>query len=197
MIDAAFHVGNRSISVECVADVSPVPGKIRIDVSHCGICGTDLHAYHGKWINVLANAASMDTKCPRSSIACHFRVYQRSWVAAEANAVYIPGYKLETAVTTAAQQRANRNYRARLEQRGFKRFEVMALETDRELLRTLARRLAEDGPEADRARTAVRELVADEPPKPGVILSALRRSPLVGADLDLSRARVDGRRVDL
>ncbi len=100
-------------------------------------------------------------------------------------------------MATAAQQKANRNYRARLEQRGFKRFEVMALETDRELLRTLARRLAEDGPEADRARAAVRELVVDEPPKPGGILAALRRSPLVGADLDLSRARVDGRRVDL
>ncbi len=101
-------------------------------------------------------------------------------------------------MTTAAQQRANRNYRARLEQRGFKRFEVMALETDRELLRTLARRLADDWPEADRARAAIRELVADEPPqKPGGILSALRRSPLVGADLDLSRARVGGRRVDL
>lgn len=100
-------------------------------------------------------------------------------------------------MTTAAQQKANRNYRARLKQRGFKRFEVTALETDRELLRNLARRLAEDGPEANRARALVTELVADEPPKPGGILKALRRSPLVGADLDLSRARIDGRRVDL
>ncbi len=100
-------------------------------------------------------------------------------------------------MTTAAQQRANRNYRARLEQRGFRRFEVMALEADRDLLRILARRLAEDGPEADRARAAVKALVADEPPKPGGILAALRRSPLVGADLDLSRPRVAGRRVDL
>ncbi|MCE2520249.1 MAG: hypothetical protein J4G15_10600 [Alphaproteobacteria bacterium] len=100
-------------------------------------------------------------------------------------------------MANAAQQRANRNYRARLEQRGFKRFEVMALETDRNLLRTLARRLAESGPEADQARAAVKALVADEPPKPGGILAALRRSPLVGADLDLSRPRVQGRRVDL
>ena len=46
-------------------------------------------------------------------------------------------------MTNAAQQRATRNYRARLEQRGFKRFELMALETDRDMLRTLARRLAE------------------------------------------------------
>ena len=100
-------------------------------------------------------------------------------------------------MTNAAQQRATRNYRARLEQRGFKRFEVMALETDREMLRTLARRLAEDGPEADRARAAVKALVTDGQQKPGGILAALRRSPLVGADLDLSRPRVEGRRIDL
>ena len=97
----------------------------------------------------------------------------------------------------AAQKRAIRNYRARLTQRGFTRFEVMALESDRELIRTLARRLAEDGPEAERVRTAVKTAVVGEPPKSGGILRALRRSPLVGADLDLSRPREEGRRVDL
>jgi hypothetical protein len=96
----------------------------------------------------------------------------------------------------AAQKRAIQNYRARLTQRGFKRFEVMALESDRELIRSLARRLAEDGPKADQAREAVRSLVAGQP-KTGGILAALRRSPLVGADLDLSRPREPGRRVDL
>ena len=97
----------------------------------------------------------------------------------------------------AAQKRAIQNYRARLTQRGFKRFEVMALESDRELIRSLARHLAEDGPEAEQIREAVKTLVAGEPPKPGGILAALRRSPLVGADLDLSRPREEGRRVDL
>jgi hypothetical protein len=96
----------------------------------------------------------------------------------------------------AAQKRAIQNYRARLTQRGFKRFEVMALESDRELIRSLARRLAEDGPKADQAREAVRSVVAGQP-KTGGILAALRRSPLVGADLDLSRPREPGRRVDL
>ena len=100
-------------------------------------------------------------------------------------------------MSTAAQQRATRNYRARLAQRGLKRFEMMALESDRELLRALARRLAEDGPEADRARTEVRALVAGNPPKPGRILEVPRCSPLVGADLDFSRPRVEGRRIDL
>lgn len=96
-----------------------------------------------------------------------------------------------------AQKRAIQNYRARLTQRGFTRFEVMALDSDRELIRTLARRLAEEGPEAEQVRTAVKTAVAGEPPKPGRILTALRRSPLVGAELDLSRPREEGRKVDL
>lgn len=55
----------------------------------------------------------------------------------------------------------------RLTQRGFRRFEVMAPESGRELIHSLARRLAEDGPEAEQARQAVKALVAGEPPKPG------------------------------
>jgi len=74
---------------------------------------------------------------------------------------------------------------------------VTARATDQDLLRTLARRLTEDGPDADRTRSAVRELVTDESSKPGGILLALRRSPLVGANLKLSRERVNGRRIDL
>ncbi|MGE0767929.1 MAG: hypothetical protein AB7L90_15805 [Hyphomicrobiaceae bacterium] len=97
----------------------------------------------------------------------------------------------------AAQKRALQNYRARLTQRGFTRFEVMALDADRELIRTLARRLAEEGPEAEQVRAAVKTAVTGESPKPGGILTALRRSPLVGADLDLSRPREEGRKVDL
>ena len=100
-------------------------------------------------------------------------------------------------MSNAAQKRAIQNYRARLTQRGYKRFEVMALESDRELIRSLARQLAEEGPEADQVRQAVKALVAGEPPKAGGILSALRRSPLVGANLDLSRPREEGRKVDL
>ncbi len=100
-------------------------------------------------------------------------------------------------MSNAAQKKAIETYRARLTQRGIKRFEVMALETDRELIRSLARRLSDDGPEAEELRATVREAVSCEPPKAGGILSALRRSPLVGADLDLSRPREEGRRVDL
>jgi len=97
----------------------------------------------------------------------------------------------------AAQKKATQNYRARLTQRGFSRFEVMALDSDRELIRALARRLAEEGPEAEHVRSAVKTVVTGQPPKPGNILTALRRSPLVGADLNLSRPREGGRKVDL
>ena len=97
----------------------------------------------------------------------------------------------------ASQKRAIQNYRARLAQRGVRRFEVTALEGDRDLIRSLARHLTEDGPEADEARRAVKALVSAEPPRPGGILAALRRSPLVGADLDLARPREKGREVDL
>ena len=100
-------------------------------------------------------------------------------------------------MSNAAQKRAIQNYRARLTQRGLTRFEIMALESDRELIRTLARRLAEEGPEAEKVRSAVKTAVTGKPPKPGDIFTALRRSPLVGADLDLSRPRDKGRKVNL
>ncbi len=100
-------------------------------------------------------------------------------------------------MSNAAQKKAIRNYRARQTQRGFARFEVMALESDRELIRTLARRLAEDGPGAEQVRAAVAAVVAGEPPRKGGILAALRRSPMVGAELDLTRPHETGRKVDL
>jgi hypothetical protein len=96
-----------------------------------------------------------------------------------------------------AQKRALRNYRTRLVKRGMARFEVLGLDADRELIRSLARRLAEDDPEALRIRATVSQTIAGEPPRKGGILAALRRSPLVGADLNLARSRANGRKVDL
>ena len=78
-------------------------------------------------------------------------------------------------MSNAAQKRAIENYRARLTQRGFKRFEVLALESDRDLIRSLARQLAEEVPKAEQARQTVRALVSGEPSKSSGILSALRR----------------------
>ena len=96
-----------------------------------------------------------------------------------------------------SQKRAIRNYRSRLSERGLARFEVLGLDRDRDLIRSLARRLADDGPDAARIRATVNQTISGEPPKTGGILAALRRSPLVGANLDLSRPHVEGRKIDL
>ena len=88
-----------------------------------------------------------------------------------------------------AQKRALRNYRSRLTKRGIARFEVLGLDADRDLIRSVARRLAEDGPDSARIRAAIGRTIAGDPPKRGGILEALRRSPLVGADLEFARSR--------
>lgn len=96
-----------------------------------------------------------------------------------------------------SQKRAIQNYRSRLSEKGLARFEVLGLEDDRGLIRSLARRLAEGGPEAARLRASVTQTLSGDPPRTGGILAALRRSPLVGADLDLRRAEAEERKVDL
>src|ERR1019366_7116189 len=53
---------------------------------------------------------------------------------------YITGYTEESAVSTTPQKRALNRYRKRLKQRGLARFEVLGLDADRELIRSLARR---------------------------------------------------------
>jgi hypothetical protein len=100
-------------------------------------------------------------------------------------------------MSTTPQKRALTRYRKRLNQRGMARFEVLGRDADRELIRSLARRLAGDGPDSARLRTTVRLTIAGEQPKKGGILKALRQSPLVGAGLDLRRRLTPGRRVDL
>ena len=100
-------------------------------------------------------------------------------------------------MTNAPQRRALKKYRDRLGERGLARFEVVALESDRLLIRSLARRLAEDGPEAVRIRSTVNQTIGGNPPKKGSILAALRRSPLVGVNLNLQRPVTHGRPVDL
>lgn len=100
-------------------------------------------------------------------------------------------------MSNSAQKRAIEKYRSRLAKRGIVRFELQALEADRDLIRTLARKLTEEGPEAGRLRRTVEQALFGDPPKPGHILTALRRSPLVGADRDLTRPREEGRTIDL
>ena len=100
-------------------------------------------------------------------------------------------------MNTTPQKRALNRYRKRLSQRGMVRFEVLCLNTDRELIRSLARRLATGDSAAADIRATIRRAISGEPPQKGGILDALRRSPLVGADLDLNRARTPGRNVDI
>ncbi len=100
-------------------------------------------------------------------------------------------------MSSTPQKRALKRYRKRLSQRGMARFEVLGLDADRELIRSLARRLAGDDPDLARIRATLRLTISGEQSKKGGILNALRRSPLVGADLDLNRTLIPGRRVDL
>ena len=100
-------------------------------------------------------------------------------------------------MSTTPQKRALNRYRKRLAQRGMARFEVLGLNADRKLIRSLAKRLAGDDSDSARIRAAVRLTISGEQSKKGGILNALRRSPLVGADLDLKRPPTSGRRVEL
>jgi hypothetical protein len=99
-------------------------------------------------------------------------------------------------MSNTAQKRAVKNFRNRLQKKGFVRFEVLGLDTDRNLIRSLAKKLAQDDPEASRIRLEVIRTVTDAPNKGG-ILAALRRSPLVGADLKIERPSDMGRKVYL
>ena len=47
MAQAAYYEGNRTIRHGRGELVPPKPGQAQLKISHCGICGTDLHIYHG------------------------------------------------------------------------------------------------------------------------------------------------------
>jgi hypothetical protein len=100
-------------------------------------------------------------------------------------------------MSTASQTRALKNYRRRLNQRGLARFEVLGLSADRQLIRTVARKLTENSAQAEELRVFIRSKVSAGQPEKGGILAALRRSPLVGAEIELTRPRIAGRKVDL
>ena len=96
-----------------------------------------------------------------------------------------------------AQKRAVDNYRKRLRKRGMARFEILGLRADRDLIRSLAKRLADDSPDSARIRAEVRRAISRQPPHKGGILNALRRSPLVGAELNLERPVPADREVEM
>ena len=44
---AAYYTGNQTFELRDIAQPEPAEGEVAIDVAWCGICGTDLHAFHG------------------------------------------------------------------------------------------------------------------------------------------------------
>jgi (R,R)-butanediol dehydrogenase / meso-butanediol dehydrogenase / diacetyl reductase len=45
---AAYYEGHETIRVGQCEPVPPAAGQVQIRISHCGICGTDLHIFHGQ-----------------------------------------------------------------------------------------------------------------------------------------------------
>jgi len=44
---AAFFAGNQQFQLGPCVPIEPGPGQVQIRVEYCGICGTDLHLFHG------------------------------------------------------------------------------------------------------------------------------------------------------
>lgn len=44
---AAYYRGDRKFSVEQSGVPLPKPGEVLLKIAYCGICGTDMHVYHG------------------------------------------------------------------------------------------------------------------------------------------------------
>ena len=45
---AAFYERNETIRIGVCEPVAPAAGQVQIRVAYCGICGTDMHIFHGK-----------------------------------------------------------------------------------------------------------------------------------------------------
>jgi len=44
---ALVYTGTQALEVRDVSEAEPLAGQCIVDISHCGICGSDMHAYHG------------------------------------------------------------------------------------------------------------------------------------------------------
>ena len=93
---------------------------------------------------------------------------------------------------SSSQEKAIRNHRRRLRERGLKRAEVEVAEADAVLLRQLARILREDGDLADQIR---RQLAAMVSPAATDLKALLAEAPLDG--IRITRSKDRGRTVEL
>ena len=46
-MQAAHYVGERRFELHASVPIPPGPGEVRLDVGYVGICGTDMHIFHG------------------------------------------------------------------------------------------------------------------------------------------------------
>jgi len=46
-INAAFYRGDKTFKVEQTNAAEPKAGEVAVRIAYCGICGTDMHVYHG------------------------------------------------------------------------------------------------------------------------------------------------------
>src|SRR5215469_9286435 len=120
---------------------------------------------------VLSTAASGIPNLRHGRVRC--RVGRMSHgLAVQREFGYISGYRNgELAVNNSAQKRAIEKYRSRLTKRGIVRFEIQALERDRDLIRALARKLTEEGQKAGQLRRAVQQAVVGGASSTGGILA--------------------------
>lgn len=88
-------------------------------------------------------------------------------------------------------------YRKRLAESNMARMEVIAPKADRPLIRSLARRLAEKGPEAQKLRATLREHLQPQSTAKGGLLRLLRHPAVVGEDLFPERPFTPAREIDL
>ncbi|MEM6700534.1 MAG: alcohol dehydrogenase catalytic domain-containing protein, partial [Bacteroidota bacterium] len=46
-MNASFYEGNHTLSIADKAIIAPAAGEVQIKVAYCGVCGTDMHIFHG------------------------------------------------------------------------------------------------------------------------------------------------------
>lgn len=82
MTQAVFYEGHRQIRVGRRDPIAPGDDEVQLEVSHCGICGTDLHIFHGAMDQrvtmpqVLGHEMS-GTVYRRGAAVEHFRIGER------------------------------------------------------------------------------------------------------------------------
>ena len=59
-IQAAFYRGDKTFKVEATQAQAPGVGEVAVRIAFCGICGTDMHVYHG----------NMDARVGLNRISC-------------------------------------------------------------------------------------------------------------------------------